>query len=164
MLQPHQLEIMAYDPFLSGDSADKLGITLCSLEDIFSKCQTISNHLANNNQTVGMLNYSLFSLMSDTATFINTGRGAQVVEEDLVRVLKEKPHITAVLDVTYPEPPQKGHEFYKLPNVFLTPHISGSTGKEVERLAEYMLSEFRRVLNNEKPLYEVTLDMLKTMA
>lgn len=163
-LQDYRLHVMAYDPFLPAEKAQSLGIELCSLERLFSECQTISNHLANNPQTVGMLNYRLFSRMKNNAVFINTGRGAQVVEEDLVRALREQPDRTAVLDVTVPEPPQPGHPFYEMPNVFLTPHIAGSTGDEVHRMAEYMLACCESVLATGQAEYEVDLAMLETMA
>ena len=67
-----------------------------------------------------MLNYGLFSKMLPTATFLNTGRGAQVVEADLIRALKEQPNRAAVLDVTFPEPAEADSELYTLENVFLT--------------------------------------------
>lgn len=51
-----------------------------------------------------MLNYSLFSKMRKNAAFINTGRGAQVVEEGLARAMREEPGRTALLDVTFPDP------------------------------------------------------------
>ena len=102
--------------------------------------------------------------MQQNATFINTGRGAQVVEDDLVRALTERPDLTAVLDVTYPEPAPLDHEFYSLPNCFLTPHIAGSLGNEVHRMAEYMYEEFVRYLGGEQTRYEVTAKMLETMA
>ncbi|MDD6174324.1 MAG: hydroxyacid dehydrogenase [Firmicutes bacterium] len=165
MLKAYRLEVLVFDPFLSDERAAELQVTKAPLETIFAECQTISNHLANNAQTVGMLNYeTCFSRMKDNATFINTGRGAQVVEEDLVRALQEKPDATALLDVTWPEPPQPGHPFYSMPNVFLTPHIAGSKGDEVQRMSLYMLQEFDRVHSGEKPLYEVTEEMLAHMA
>ena len=158
------LEILAFDPFMSEEKAKRLNVTSVSLETLFSSCQTISNHLANNPQTQGILNYDLFSLMPQNAVFLNTGRGAQVVEEDLVRYLKENPNATAVLDVTYPEPPLSDSPFYTLPNVVLTPHIAGSNGNEVGRMATYMLEEFRRTRDGEPTRYGVSLEMLKTMA
>ena len=97
-------------------------------------------------------------------TFLNTGRGAQVVEEDLARVLKDRPDLTAVLDVTYPEPPVEGHAFYQLPNCVLTPHIAGSSGDEVHRMAEYMAREYQKYVSGEPCAYEVTHKMLETMA
>lgn len=133
-------------------------------EFIFKNCQTISNHIANIPETVGMIDYSLFSLMKDNATFINTGRGAQIVEADLIRAMKEKPDRTAVLDLTLPEPVENGSEFYSLKNVFLTPHIAGSSGKECERLGDYAAGEAMKYLKNQALSYEVTLKMLETMA
>ena len=99
-----------------------MGVTKHSLEEIFSSCQTISNHLANNPKTVGILNVDLFNLMLDNATFINTGRGAQVVEKDLIAALKKAPARTAILDVTDPEPFEEDSELRSLENVILTPH------------------------------------------
>jgi len=163
-LKHHDVEIFVYDPFLPDKQANKIGVKKANLEEIFSQCQTISNHLANNPQTVGKFNYDLFRLMCPNAVFINTGRGAQVVEEDLCRVLKERIDLTAVLDVTFPEPPGPGHDFYFLPNVILTPHISGSMGREVERMSLYMLDEFKRYIAGEKLLYEINKEMLITMA
>ena len=164
MLKDYKLNVFAYDPFLPANVADELGITMCSLEEIFAKCQVVSNHLANKEQTKNILNYNLFSKMLPYSTFINTGRGAQVREDDLARILKERPDITAILDVTDPEPPVDGHDFYILPNCFMTPHIAGSNGREVERMSEYMVEEFKKFTNNEPTNYEVTLKMLETMA
>ena len=124
----------------------------------------MSNHLANNEQTKGMLSYDLFSRMRKNAVFINTGRGAQVVEDDLVRILSERPDLTALLDVTDPEPSPKEHPFHTLPNCFLTPHIAGSLGEEVARMGEYMLLELTAYLNDEPCKYEVNQKMLETMA
>jgi phosphoglycerate dehydrogenase-like enzyme len=163
-LKDYNLEVLAYDKFLSDEKAEVLGVKKVSLETIFSCCSVISNHLANNPQTVGLLNKELFSMMPQFATFLNTGRGAQVVEADLISVLKERPDITAVLDVTEPEPPVSGSEFYTLENCILTPHIAGSSGLEVRRMADYMKEEFESYQKGEPQKYEVTLEMLKTMA
>lgn len=163
-LKSLKIETVAYDPFLSDAGAAALSVRKVSLGELFSTSQTISNHLANNDKTKGMLDYSLFSQMRDNATFINTGRGAQVVEKDLVRSLREEPGRSAVLDVTLPEPPEENSELYSLPNVFLTPHIAGSSGNECHRMAEYMAEEFRLFRAGGKLRYEVTEAMLATMA
>ena len=146
------------------DAAAELGVEKCELEELFERAFVVSNHLANNAQTQGMLNYCNFSRMRENAVFINTGRGAQVVEDDLARVLRERPDLTALLDVTYPEPPADDHPFYTLPNCLLTPHIAGSAGDEVARMGEYMLGECRAYLSGEPYHYEVTEKMLETMA
>ena len=163
-LKAFDLEVCAYDPFLSPERAASLGLTMVSLEQMFDSCRVISNHLANNAQTKGMLDYSLFSRMLPYSTFINTGRGAQVVEDDLVRILTERPDLTALLDVTYPEPPIAGHPFYTLQNCLITPHIAGSAGDEVARMGLYMCRECEAYLAGEPTRYEVTEKMLATMA
>lgn len=164
MLKAYNLKMLVFDPFLPDEKAAELGVKKCELAELFERSFVVSNHLANNAQTVGMLNYDLFSKMRENAVFINTGRGAQVVESDLVCVLRERPDLTALLDVTYPEPPTEGHPFYTLNNCLLTPHIAGSAGDEVARMGEYMLSEFEAYVSKTPTNYEVTLKMLETMA
>ena len=164
MLKQYNLKVIAFDPFLPDEKAAELGVEKCELAELFERAFVVSNHLANNAQTKGMLHYDHFRRMRENAVFINTGRGAQVVEDDLVRVLEERPDMTALLDVTYPEPPVKGHPFYTLGNCLLTPHIAGSAGDEVARMGEYVLAECRAYLNGEPCRYEVTEKMLATMA
>lgn len=164
MLREHNLHAKVFDPFLPDDRAREMGVTKCSLDELFSTCTVVSNHLANNEQTKGMLCYKHFASMPPYATFINTGRGAQVVEDDLVRALVERPDLTALLDVTCPEPPRSDHPFFELKNCFLTPHIAGSIGDEVHRMAEYMADECQKFISGDRTNYEVTEKMLKTMA
>jgi phosphoglycerate dehydrogenase-like enzyme len=163
-LQRYKLEVLVYDPFLTDAAARELGARSATLEELFATCDVISNHVANIPATVGMFTYELFSSMKKNATFINTGRGAQVVEADLIRAMREETERTAVLDVTIDEPPHSNSELYTLENIFLTPHIAGSAGDEVARMGEYMLEEYLKVSNGEEPLYEVTEKMLPTMA
>lgn len=163
-LKSYKLNVLAFDPFLSDERAESLGIRKATLDEIFANCRVVTNHMANNEQTQGMLDYKYFSEMLPYSTFINTGRGAQVVEEDLVRVLEERDDVTAILDVTFPEPPAKGHPFYRLPNCFLTPHIAGSLVNETHRMAEYIIEEYNRFISGEPCRYEVNEKMLETMA
>lgn len=163
-LKDYDLEVLVFDPFLPDKKADELGVKKCDLETLFASCQVVSNHLANNAETKGMLNGALFEKMLPYATFLNTGRGAQVVESDLIAFLKERPDVMAILDVTEPEPPEGNSELYMLPNCILTPHIAGSWGIEIRRMGEYMKKEYKCFINNEPTKYEVTLEMLKTMA
>lgn len=85
----------------------------------------------------------------ENATFLNTGRGAQVVEADLIRALTEEPARTAVLDVTWPEPPLPESPLWSLQNVFLTPHIAGSMQRETARMGAFMEREFSLFLTGQ---------------
>ena len=165
MLKNHNLDIYVYDPFMSDQKAAALKITKTdSLHDLFKNCFVISNHLANNPQTENIIDGKCFALMGKNAVFINTGRGMQVNEEDLISAMKAEPSRIALLDVTRTEPPEQGSELYALPNIFLTPHIAGSIGCEVQRMGEYMLEEFEKTISGKETKYGVTLKMLETMA
>lgn len=82
----------------------------------------------------------------------------------MTAALKEEPSRSAVLDVTFPEPPEEGSELYTLKNVFLTPHTAGSLGNEIQRMGEYMYNEFEAFVSGGQTKYEVTEKMLETMA
>lgn len=164
LLKPFNLEVMVSDPFLSEERAEALGVRKLSLTEIFSECNVISNHIPDMPTTQGILNREHFDRMLPNATFINTGRGAQVVEADLIKALKSVPTRTALIDVTNPEPPVSGSELLKMENIILTSHIAGSMSKEVERMGAYMAEEFVRFANEKELKYSVTLKMLETMA
>lgn len=163
-LKDYCLEVLVFDPFLPEETARALGVQKTDLTTLFSQCQVVSNHLANNAQTKGMLTGTHFASMLPYATFINTGRGAQVVEAELVAVLKARPDLTALLDVTSPEPPVADSPLYTLPNCILTPHIAGSIGLEVQRMAVYMEQEYDAYIQGAPCAYQVTEAMLETMA
>ena len=164
MLKDYRFRILCFDPFLPEKAAEELGVKKTGLQELFAESDVISNHLANNAQTVGMLDYGCFSKMKPYATFLNTGRGAQVMEADLAQALKEEPGRTAVLDVTWPEPVEEGHEFLSLPNVVLTPHIAGSMSQETSRMGDYQIQEFFAWIEGKELSLEVTEAMLRTMA
>lgn len=163
-LKAFELSVVVFDPFLPDEKAAELGTTKLSLPELFSRSQVVSNHLANNEKTKGILGGALFEAMPRNATFINTGRGAQVVEEELISVLGKRPDITAILDVTEPEPPLPNSPFYTLQNCILTPHIAGSSGFEVHRMAQYASEAYEATVRGESSPCEVTLKMLETMA
>ena len=164
-LRDYRLHVKVFDPFLSEERAKAMGAEKTeSLPELFASCHVISNHLANNPQTVNMIDRRCFDRMEDNAVFINTGRGQQVVEADLIAALKEKPGRVAVLDVSWPEPPVPGSELYTLENVILTPHLAGSIGSEVARMGEYMYREYKAFSAGEPTQYRVSAAMLATMA
>ena len=163
-LKANDVEVYYYDPYLPKEVADTLNIKSATLEEIFKNCDVISNHLANKEELTGVLSGRLFDMMKPYAVFINTGRGRQVDEKGLVKAMKMVKTRTALLDVLTHEPLNPLSPIARCKNIIVTPHIAGSLGKEVVRMAEYMIDDAMRIDNNESPLYEVTLDMLKIMA
>lgn len=164
LLKPFGIDVSVVDPHLSAESARQLSVVLVSMEDAFSTASVISNHVPDLPETRGIFNADLFRMMVDGATFINTGRGAQVVEEDLVKIAKERSDLTFLLDVTDPEPPVRSSLLYTLPNVQLSSHIAGSIGNEVVNMADCVIEELCRWLLHQPLRYAVTAEMLETMA
>ena len=131
-------------------------------EEAFCRAFVVSNHLPNRDDNKKVLTREMFLSMRPHATFINTGRGAQVDGAGLIEALKARPDLTALLDVTCPDPPDEGSELYTLPNVHLSPHIAGSLNDEVHRMARLAIDEYKRYANGEALRHEVVEEMLMT--
>lgn len=139
-LRDQRVTVLAYDP----TEPDVGGVTLVSLEEIFERAHVVSLHAPLTPSTVAMVDEGLLSRLRPGATFINTARGALVDHDALVRTLRHRQDVTALLDVTEPEPLPVGHELFSLPNVVLTPHIAGSLGTEEGRLGALAVQEIAR--------------------
>ncbi len=163
-LKELDVAVLAYDPFVSEEKADKYGVSLVDLESLFKECDVISNHLANKKELRNVLTDKHFKLMKKHSTFINTGRGAQVNEWALAKNLLLHPSRTAVLDVIKSEYFPYVSPLFWCHNAILTPHIAGSTGNEPQRMAQYMIEQLDNYLENKQMQYEVKKEMLETMA
>jgi phosphoglycerate dehydrogenase-like enzyme len=162
-LQDFGFKVISSDPFLTPERARELGVEKVSLEALFERSYIVSNHIPDLPGTKRVLTGALFQRMREGATFINSGRGAQVVEEELVRVLKSREDLSALLDVTDPEPPAAPSELWSLPNVVMSPHIGGTIGDEVTRLADCVIEEFVEWEAGRPLRYRVTREVLETM-
>jgi phosphoglycerate dehydrogenase-like enzyme len=164
LLKVLNVEIWAYDPVADRATAAELGVTLAELGPLFAQCDIVSLHAPSLESTRGMVTGEHLRSMKAGASFINTARGAIIREPEMLAVLQARPDLFAVLDVTDPEPPPPDSPFYTLPNVFLTPHIAGSQGRECWRMGEYMLGEVRRFLAAEPLRWNLTREMAELMA
>lgn len=163
-LARHEINILAYDPYATPAGAASLGVTLVSLEELFAKSHVVSIHTPWLPETAKMINAALLRSMPQTATLINTSRGAVIDEVDLCEVLAERQDITAILDVTHPEPPLPDSPLRTLENVVLTPHIAGSIGGEIARMGYWMKDELDLYLAGKPLQHGVSEDMLACMA
>ncbi len=165
-LKRHDLEVLAYDPFVDQAKADamNLSVRMTSLEELFATCEVVSLHAPNLPETRGMISAKLFASMKIGATFVNTARGAIIDEIGMVETLQNRPDLYAVLDVTCPEPPFEGSPLYTMPNIVLTPHIAGSLGDECYRMGQFAIDECRRFLAGQELLWCVSQKMAEVMA
>ena len=164
LLRSYDLNVIAYDPYVSRVNAAALGVRLASLEDVFRESDVVTLHAPWLDETVGMITGEHFDLLKPGATFINTARGAIVNEPQMIRVLQSRSDIFALLDVTWPEPPQPESPLDDRANVILTPHIAGSLGGECVRMGDLMLEEVKRYVNNEPLQWELTREQTAVMA
>ncbi|WP_367320123.1 hydroxyacid dehydrogenase [Streptomyces sp. HUAS ZL42] len=144
LLRPYDLEILLYDPYVDAADAAALGAELLPLEDLLRRSDIVSLHAPDIPETHHMLDRPRLALIPDGGVLINTSRGALVDHAALTEELVSG-RLHAVLDVTEPEPLPADSPLYTLPNVFLTPHIAGSLGNELERLGRIVVEELERL-------------------
>ena len=163
-LRAYDVKVLAYDPFASPESAAQLGVELVSLEQAFERADVVSCHTPSLPETRQMLRAKHFESMPENATFVNTARGAVVHEPELIEVLQRRKDLFAVLDVTFPEPPDPTSALYTLPNVLLTPHIAGSMNRECRRLGRIVGEELARYRSGQPLLWEISREQAARMA
>ena len=143
MLAPFDIRILLYDPFVTPLAARDMGAVKVGLSELLSGSDVVSLHAPLLSDTHHMIGARELSLMRDGATLINTARGGLVDQDALLQELT-KDRLFAVLDTTEPEVLPANSPFYRLANVFLTPHIAGSLGDETQRLTDFIVAEIER--------------------
>lgn len=158
------VRVVAYDPLVSEEDADSMGVTLMSLDEVFAQSDVVSCHMPWLPVTERNIRGAHFRVMKPNSSFINTARGAIVAEDEMIEVLGGRPDLFALLDVTYPEPPVEGSPLFTLPNVVITPHLAGSAGGECCRMGKLIAAEVGRYTRGEKLEHEITAAQAATMA
>jgi phosphoglycerate dehydrogenase-like enzyme len=160
----HRLEVVAYDPFVSPVDAAGRGVRLVTLEELFAISDVISLHCPILPETRHLIDRPLLASMKPHATLVNTARGDVIDEAAFCDVLKARPDLDAVLDVTADEPCNGDSPLWDLPNVVITPHIAGSINGECRRMGEYMADELERHLSGLALRHEVTEELFSRIA
>ncbi|MCU0791267.1 MAG: hydroxyacid dehydrogenase [Opitutaceae bacterium] len=164
LLASYDLRVLVYCPYLSADEAAISGVKSVPLDELFRLSDVVSIHTPVLPETIGFIGGDLVRLMKPEATLINTARGVILDQPAVVAALRERPDLTAVLDVTNPEPPEPSDPLFALPNVIVTPHIAGSHGSECSRLGSYMVEELQRFLHDRPLCWRITQEMSHRMA
>lgn len=108
-----------------------------------------------NKESYHMINKDNLKLMKESASIINIARGSIINQEDLKRVLKNKEISYAGLDVFEVEPLPTDDELWDMDNVYITPHASGIVKNNKDRIADLVVSNIQRFIDNEKLAYVV---------
>lgn len=163
-LTAFDFNLIAYDPYISSEDLRNIDIKMTDLNNIFEKSDIVSLHSPLTNETAGLITGDHFMRMKYGATLINTARGGLIREDEMVDVLKRRPDMTVVLDVTVPEPPMRESLLYDLPNAIITPHIAGAMAGERRRLGRFVVDELRRYLSGRPLKGEIKHELLSIQA
>ena len=121
------MKVLAYDPFLSREVAQKMGIEIVEIKEILQKADYITVHTPLTDETRHLISTEEFALMKKGVRVINCARGGIIDEAALARAVKDGLVAGAALDVFEKEPLDPASELLKLDNVILTPHLGAST-------------------------------------
>jgi D-3-phosphoglycerate dehydrogenase len=121
------MRVVAYDPYLSRERAEQVGIELVTLPDMLEEADIVSVHTPLTKETRGMIGAKELALMKPTAYLVNAARGGVVDEAALTEALKAGKLAGAALDVFEAEPVAADHPLLALDNVVAVPHLGAAT-------------------------------------
>lgn len=128
------MNVIAYDPFLTAEKAEKAGVDYGSVEDVAKVADFITVHTPLLDSTRHMINEDIFNVMKDGVRIVNCARGGIIDEEALYNAIKSGKVAGAALDVMEEEP-FVGNRLLDLPQVIATPHLGASTVEAQESVA-----------------------------
>ncbi len=125
--QSFDMNVIAYDPFVSAERAKNLGVRLVNLDELIKVADFITVHMPLTNSTRDMIALPQMRMMKPTVRLINCARGGIINENALATALTEKIIAGAAIDVFENEPLAEDSPLRNLPNIILTPHLGAST-------------------------------------
>jgi phosphoglycerate dehydrogenase-like enzyme len=139
-------QVLVCDRHAQDNPSLSTAATFVDQETLFARCNLVSIHTPLLEETRALVRGRNILSMPPRAVLINTSRGAVLAEAEVAQALAQRPDVFAILDVTEAEPVPADSPLLRLPNVVLTPHLAGALGPECERLADYVLEDFRSAL------------------
>ncbi len=140
-----KMTVMSYDPFLSPERAESLGLRKVELDELFARADFITLHTPLTEQTRGIIDAGAMAQMKTGVRIINCARGGLVVEADLMAALDSGQVAGAALDV-YEEEPARQNALFGLDNVVATPHLGASTTEAQEKVAVQVAEQMSEYL------------------
>ena len=151
LLQPFNVRILVFDPYLSEWDAGRLNVERVDLNTLFKTCDMVSIHAPSIPETDRMIGAGQLRLLQDDAVLVNTSRGS-VLDHDALYEEAKTGRIQVQLDVTTPEPLPPDHRLRALPNVVLTPHISGTGAFGHLEIGEITVAALERFFIGQEPV------------
>jgi D-3-phosphoglycerate dehydrogenase len=143
------MEVIGYDPFLTEERAEKMGVKLGTVNEIASQADFITVHTPLTPETRHIIGKAQFAIMKPGVRIINCARGGIVDELALVDAINQGIVAGAAFDVFEEEPPAADHPFLNHPQIIVTPHLGASTVEAQENVAIDVSEEVLHILRNE---------------
>ena len=129
-----KMKVIAYDPYLSKEAAEKKGVELVAFDELLGRSDFISPHTPLTHETRNLIDKGAMRKMKEGVILINCARGGIINEKDLYDAIKEGRVAGAALDVFESEP-ATGNPLFELEEVISTPHLGASTREAQENVA-----------------------------
>ncbi|WP_168119188.1 phosphoglycerate dehydrogenase [Paenibacillus sp. HB172176] len=143
------MNIMGYDPFMTEERAEKLGVKLASVDEIVREADFMTVHTPLTPETRHMIGAKQFEVMKPGMRIINCARGGIIDEIALVDAADKGIVAGAAFDVFEVEPPAADHPFLKHPKIIVTPHLGASTVEAQENVAIDVSEQVLHILRDE---------------
>ena len=137
-----KMQVIAFDPFLTDELAEKLQIERVDLDALFARADFITIHTPLTEKTRYLVNKAAFAKMKKGVFLVNAARGGIVNETDLVEALGSGIVAGVALDVFEEEPPSPEHPLLKSEKVICTPHLGAATAEAQENVALEVAEQF----------------------
>jgi len=162
-----KMKVVAYDPFLSEERAEKVGVQKVELDDLLARADFITLHVPKTEQTNNILNAEAIAKLKPGVRVINCARGGLVDEAALAEALRSGHVAGAAFDVFEVEPATDS-PLFNLPNVVCTPHLGAATTEAQENVAVQVAEQMSDYLltgavTNALNMPSVTAEEAKTM-
>jgi glyoxylate/hydroxypyruvate reductase len=144
-----------FEAIVLGGAANDGAVSYSSLEELLSTCDFVVVLCALTPETRGLINYERLSLMKPDACLVNVSRGEVVDQNALIRILQERPHFSAGLDVTTPEPLPTDSPLLSLPNCVVVPHIGSATEECRTKMCEIAVANLLAGIDGKEMVAEV---------
>ena len=140
-----QMQVIAYDPFLSPDRALDLGVEKVELDELLRRSDFITLHVPKTEQTEGLIDKAALAKTKPGVRLINCARGGLVVEQDLKEALDSGHVAGAAMDV-YDKEPAKENVLFGRDDVICTPHVGAATTEAQEKVAVQIAEQMSNYL------------------
>jgi D-3-phosphoglycerate dehydrogenase len=138
--QAFDMNILAYDPFVSERVGRDAKVELVELDDLLAGSDFVTLHTALSDDTKNLINARRIAMMKQGAVLINAARGGLLDPAAVAEALDADKLGTVAVDVFAVEPPEAGHPLVGHPKVIHTPHLGAST-EEAQRSVAIEIAE-----------------------